>query len=337
MKCGAYRVAELAQVAGGRVVGDPDTIVEGVAAVGNAGPGDLVYAEKESILARALASPAACIVTAAVPPGSDRTFIEASSPRLAFARILHYLFPPRLPAPGVHETAVVSPTAALGRDVSVGPLCVVGDEAVIGDGTVLVASCFVGQGVRIGARCLIWPHAVLYPGVHLGNRVIVHAGTVVGSDGFGYAPDESGSYVKVPQLGTVVVEDDVELGANVTIDRAMLGVTVIREGTKIDNLVQIGHNVEVGPHTALSGQVGIAGSSRIGAHCVLAGQVGIGDHATIEDRVVIGAQSGVPTGKCIPKGQTVWGTPARPVEEWKRMIATLALLAKRRGRGSGVG
>lgn len=328
MKSKAYRVGELAEAAHGQVVGNPDTVVDGFSGLAEAGPGDIVYAEKERALAAALASPAACIVLAAAPQGHTRAFIEAPSPRLAFARILHVMAPPRLPDPGIHPTAVVAASATLGQDVVIGPLCVVEDEASIGRGSVLLGGCYVGRGAHLGSGCVLWPSSVLYPGVHLGDRVVVHAGTVVGSDGFGYVHDERGAYVKVPQLGTVVIEDDVELGANTAIDRAAMGKTGIGAGTKIDNLVQIGHNVHIGAHTAVSGQAGIAGSSSIGSRCILAGQVGIGDHVTVEDGVIIGAQAGVPTGKRLSKGQIVWGSPARPVEEWKRMIAALSMLAK---------
>lgn len=328
MKCDAHRVADLAALVGGTVVGDPETIVNGFAGVSDAGPGDIVYAEKEKALAAALDSAASCIVVTAAPPEQARAFIETANPRLAFARILHHMAPPRLPRPGIHPTAVVAPSATVGEGVYVGPLCVVDEGARVGAGSVLVGGCFVGAGVTVGVGCVVWPHAVLYPGVHVGDRVIIHAGTVVGSDGFGYVHDETGAYVKVPQLGTVVIEDDVEVGANTAIDRAALGTTSIGTGTKIDNLVQIGHNVRVGAHTAISGQAGIAGSSSVGSRCILAGQVGIGDHVTVEDGVIIGAQAGVPTGKRIPKGQIAWGSPARPAEEWKRMIAALAIMAK---------
>ncbi|MCU0612057.1 MAG: UDP-3-O-(3-hydroxymyristoyl)glucosamine N-acyltransferase [Candidatus Eisenbacteria bacterium] len=333
MKCDAYRVAELARVARGTVVGDPDTMVDGFAGLSDAAPGDIVYAEKDRAVEAALAGPAACIILTSVPPDSSRTFIRAAGPRLAFARILHHMAPPRLPPRGIHPSAVVASSAKVGEGVSIGPLCVVDDGAVIGDGSVLTAGCYVGRDATLGVACILWPHAVLYPGVHLGDRVIVHAGTVVGSDGFGYVHDETGAYAKIPQLGTVVIEDDVEIGANTAVDRAALGRTVIGTGSKIDNLVQVGHNVAIGAHTAVSGQAGIAGSSSIGARCILAGQVGIADHVTVEDGVIIGAQSGVPTGKRIGKGQVVWGTPARPVDEAKRMIAALSMLAKGRRRG----
>ncbi|MBN1425704.1 UDP-3-O-(3-hydroxymyristoyl)glucosamine N-acyltransferase [Candidatus Fermentibacteria bacterium] len=334
MKCKAYRAAELVEIARGRLVGDPETVVDGFSGIADAGSGDIVYAEKEKAVAAALAGHAACIVVPSVPEGYSRTFIETPSPRLAFARIIQHMAPPRLPRPGVHPTAVVAASATLGEAVSVGPLCVVDDEAAIGSQSVLIAGCYVGRGATLGAHCVLWPSSVIYPGVHLGDRVIVHAGTVVGSDGFGYVHDERGTYVKVPQLGTVVVEDDVELGANTAIDRAALEKTVIGAGTKIDNLVQIGHNVTIGAHTAVSGQTGIAGSSSIGSRCILAGQVGIADHVTVEDGVIIGAQAGVPTGKRIAKGQIVWGSPARPIEEWKRMIAAMSMLAKGRKKTS---
>jgi UDP-3-O-[3-hydroxymyristoyl] glucosamine N-acyltransferase len=218
--------------------------------------------------------------------------------------------------------------------VHIGPFSVVEEGVSIGDGAVVLAGSYIGRGCSLGKSCIIGPHAVLYAGVHLGDRVRVHAGSVVGSDGFGYVMDEdSGEYFKIPQLGTVIVEDDVEIGSNTSIDRATFGATKIGRDTKVDNLIQIAHNVQIGEHCTLSGQAGIAGSSTVGDYCVLAGQVGIADHVVLEDRVIVGAQAGVPSRKRIKGNQIIWGSPARPLAEAMRMFSTLSRLAKEKGKG----
>jgi UDP-3-O-[3-hydroxymyristoyl] glucosamine N-acyltransferase len=334
MKTSAYRVRDLARVAQGTVVGDGSITVDGFSSIEEASSGDVVYAENAKALGAALQSGAGCIVAKDVDTTDGRVFIAVDNPRLAFARIVHHMAPPSLPAPGVHAAAVVAETAELGPRVHVGPFVVIEDDASLGEGSVVLAGSYVGNGCTLGKNCVIGPHVVLYPGVHLGDRVRVHSGTVVGSDGFGYVIDEqSGSYFKIPQLGTVVVEDDVEIGSNTSIDRATFGSTTIGKDTKVDNLIQIAHNVQIGAHCTLSGQAGIAGSSTLGDYCVLAGQVGIADHVVLEDRVIVGAQAGVPSKKRIKGNQIIWGSPARPLAEAMKMFSTLALLAKEKDRG----
>lgn len=338
MKTTAYRVSELADVAQGTVLGDGGVTVDGFSSIEEASSGDVVYAENAKALAAALQSAACCIVAKEVDEADGHVFIAVENPRLAFARIVHHMAPPTLPAPGVHDAAVVSDTAELGSAVHVGPFAVIEDGASLGEGSVVMAGSYVGKGCSLGKNCIIGPQVVLYPGVHLGDRVRVHSGTVVGSDGFGYVMDEkSGSYFKIPQLGTVIVEDDVEIGSNTSIDRATFGSTTIGKDTKVDNLIQIAHNVQIGAHCTLSGQAGIAGSSTLGNYCVLAGQVGIADHVVLEDRVIVGAQSGVPSKKRIKANQIIWGSPARPLVEAMKMFSTLALLAKEKGKGRGKG
>ncbi len=310
---------------GGTLEGDGAAEVRGVAALENAGPAHLTYAEGERQLARAAASRAGCIL---VPEGvrlAGHTTVAVKHPKLAFARAAEALVPAARPAAGIHPTALVSPEARLGEGVSVGPYVVVEAGAKVGPRTMLGAGVVVGREADIGEECVLHARVVLYPGARLGRRVVVHAGAVIGSDGFGYVFAE-GKHHKFPQLGGVVIEDDVEIGSNTTVDRGALGTTVIGAGTKIDNLVQVAHNVRVGRHCVIAAQTGISGSVEIGDYVVLAGQVGVADHVKIEERAVVGAQAGIPTGKTIRKGTTVWGTPARPLAEFKKMYAHLSHL-----------
>jgi UDP-3-O-[3-hydroxymyristoyl] glucosamine N-acyltransferase len=241
----------------------------------------------------------------------------------------------------VHPTAVIGEGAELGENVTVGPCAVIGEYAQIGAGTRIEAGAIIGEGVRIGENCRIYPRAVLYPGTKLGNRVIVHAGAVLGADGFGYVRDSAtGAYTQFPQQGTLLIEDDVEIGANSTIDRGALKQTKIGRGTKMDNLVHVGHNCEIGEDVILVTGVGISGSCTVGNGAVIAGQVGIGDHAHIGPGVILGGQAGVLSGKTVTyeglgvkPGTVLWGTPARPLKQVLRELAVLARLAK---KGSGV-
>jgi UDP-3-O-[3-hydroxymyristoyl] glucosamine N-acyltransferase len=241
----------------------------------------------------------------------------------------------------VHPTAVIGEGAELGENVTIGPCAVVGEYAQIGAGTRIEAGAVIGEGVRIGDDCRIYPRAVLYPETKLGNRVIVHAGAVLGADGFGYVRDSAtGAYTQFPQQGTLRIEDDVEIGANSTIDRGALKQTKIGRGTKMDNLVHVGHNCEIGEDVILVTGVGISGSCTVGNGAVIAGQVGIGDHAHIGPGVILGGQAGVLSGKTVTNeglgvkpGTVLWGTPARPLMQVLRELAVLARLAK---KGSGV-
>lgn len=322
-------VAELAAYVGGEVVGDPETPITGFASLEGARRGDLVYVEVEKHLARALASAAsALLVGRDIPTKAGRggkVLIRVANPKLAFARALEWLEPePRLPA-GIHPTALVDATAKLGPNVAVGPYVVIEADARVGAGCQLGAGCYLGRGVVLGPECVLLSRVTLYRNVTLGVRVRIHAGTVVGSDGFGYVFVE-GRYHKFPQRGRVEIGDDVEIGANCTIDRGALDATVIGRGVKLDNLVHVAHNVTLGEHCVLAAQTGVSGSSTLGNNVTAGGQVGIADHVRIEDRVALGAQAGIPTGKRIPRGQTVWGTPARPLEEFKKAYAHFARL-----------
>lgn len=317
------RLRDLAAQLGCRLHGDGEVEVEGVRPLAGAGPRDLAFVADPSQLSRLAESAAGAVLVREGSDLLDRPALLAANLHLAFARALGLLHPPPPPPSGIHPTAVLAPDVELGPEVWVGPLSVVEAGARIGTGSRLEAQVYVGAGVEIGAGCRLYPQVVLRDGVRLGARVTVHSGAVIGADGFGYARDGA-RYVKIPQLGGVVLEDDVEIGANTTIDRATLEETRIGRGTKIDNLVQIGHNVQVGSDTVIVAQVGVSGSSRIGSRVTLAGQVGIVDHVTIGDGAVVGGQAGV--SKDIPPNAVVLGAPAIPHGEYKRQLAAMARL-----------
>ena len=315
------RLAELAAAIGCRVDGAADIEIRGVLSLEEAGPADLSFVARKEYLSRLADSRAAAVIVGEDWAPVDRPALRSRNPYLALARALEAVYPPSTPAPGVHPSAVMSPEA------TVGPLCLVGRGASIGAHTVLEGQVAVGEGARIGSHCRLAPQVVLRDGVVLGDRVILHSGVVVGADGFGYAR-EGTHYLKIPQVGRVVIEDDVEIGANTTIDRATLGETRIGRGTKIDNLVQIAHNVQVGADTIIVAQVGVSGSSRIGSRVTIAGQVGIVDHVEIGDDVIVGAQAGVT--KDIPARSVMLGSPAVPHQELKRQLAAVARLPEMR-------
>lgn len=318
---------QLAEALGGELLGEGEVEVRGVAPAGDAAEGAVTFAETPVLFEQALASLAPVILAGPEAPASrGKTIIRVRSPRAAFAKALTLFHPPETFAPGIHPTAVVAAGAELGAGVHVGAHAVIKEGAKIGARSAIDAGAIVGTGAVIGEDCVLHPRVVLYPRVVLGNRVVVHAGTVIGSDGFGYVQD-GGKHVKVPQVGTVVVGDDVEIGANATVDRATLGVTRIGKGTKIDNLVQIGHNDVLGEHCILAAQVGLAGSVTLGRYVMLGGQVGVADHKTVGERTMVGGQGGV-IGD-VPAGSVLWGTPAQPRGEWLRQIAALKRLTKK--------
>ena len=319
------KISELAELLRGNPAGDAEREIHGVAALETAGPTDLAYVESRRSLHQAATSRAGCLL---VPEGVSlpgRTTIAVPHPKLALIRAAGSLHPPLSPPSGIHPTAVVAPDAQLAPDCSVGANVVIENGVTVGAGSRLCPGVFLGAGVRVGAQCVLHPRVTVYPGAQIGDRVILHAGVVVGSDGFGYVLAE-GRQVKFPQIGKIIIEDDVEIGSNTTLDRGSLGATVIGQGTKIDNLVQIAHNVKIGRHCIIVSQSGISGSTEVGDYVVMAGQVGIGEHVRIEDRVVIGGQSGVLPGKIVRSGSIIWGTPSRPMSEFKKTIARLARL-----------
>lgn len=322
-------LAALAGMLGGTVEGDGSLEITGVATLREAGPAEISFFASPRFSGDLAATGAGAVIAGAGADLGGRSGIRVDNPHLAFARAIGIFHPPVTPAPGVHPTAVVEEGAAVDPTATVGALCFVGSGAVVGARTVLGPHCVVGAGASVGANVLLHPRVTLADRVRVGDRVVIHSGAVVGSDGFGYVP-EGGRHLKVPQVGTVEIGDDVEIGANVTIDRATVGTTRIGEGTKIDNLVQIAHNVEVGRHSIVVAQVGVSGSSRIGDRVVLGGQVGIVGHVTIGDGARIGAQSGVMNS--VPAGETFSGTGPLPHRRWLRAQAVYEHLPELRSR-----
>ncbi len=322
---------ELASYLKAELSGDPSVVIRSVASLESAGPGDLVYVDSEKRLAEALASPASVVLVGSEAFVRGKTILRVAHPKLAFARAVAWLLPEPPVAHGRHSSAVIDPSATLGEDVAVGPGVVIEAHARIGNHCQIGAGCYVGTNVEIGDGTILFPRVTIYRGVRIGRRVRIHSGAVIGSDGFGYVPTGTG-WEKFPQRGGVEIEDDVEIGANTTIDRGALDETSIGAGTKLDNLVHVGHNVRIGRHCVIAAQTGISGSVVIGDRVVAGGQVGIADRVRIEEGAVLGAQCGIPTGKVIRRGQTVWGTPARPLDEFKKSypyIARLPQMAER--------
>jgi len=318
-------VQEISEFVGGALRGDRALVIRGVASLERAGAGTLAYAE-EKYMDRIAASGASCVlVSSGEFPG--RTVIVVENPRVAFARVAQWMFPRELPSPGIHPTAIVDPGARIGDGVAIGAWTLVESGARVGRRTVLYPGCYVGKGCRVGDDCVLFPRVVLYPDTDVGDRVTIHAGVVIGSDGFGFVFDGA-RQVKIPQVGRAIIASDVEIGANTCVDRGALDQTVVGEGVKIDNLCQIGHNVRIGEHSTLSAQTGIAGSASIGRRATIAGQVGVGDYCTIEDRAVVGAHCGVLSRKRVPAGSVYWGTPARPIKDVKIQNAHLSRLPK---------
>ncbi len=313
----SYTAAEVAKYVHGEVHGDPLTPLTGFAPANAARKGDLTFAETESYLAAAEASAASAILVSGEVKSDKKTLIRVKNARVAFARALPLFFPEPVFDAGIHPTAVVAKSAAVDPAAHVGPHCVVGERVRIGARAVLQGGDNIGADCSIGEDARLFSNVTLYDRTQVGARVRIHAGSVIGSDGFGYVLD-AGAHRKVPQIGNVIIHDDVEIGSNVSIDRGALGSTVIGKGTKIDNLVQIAHNVIIGEHSILCGQVGISGSTQIGNYTVLAGQVGLAGHIQIGNQVTIAAQSGVMHN--IPDGEKWFGTPAQPDRAMKRQL-----------------
>jgi len=323
-------VGTIAEYVEGILAGDPDCLVTAPNSIDQAVNGQIAFAEKGAAL-KALAKTQASAVL--VPKGVQAAavnLIQVDNPRLSFAKVLHLFIPSSSIPIGIHPSAVIGQGCRIGNDAAVGPGVVVGSGAAIGERVVLHPNVTVGDNVRIGDDTVIYPNAAILERSRIGQRVIIHAGTVIGSDGYGFVFD-GGRHHKIPQIGIVQIDDDVEIGANTTIDRATLGKTWIKTGTKIDNLVQIGHNVEIGEHSIIVAQVGIAGSTKSGRYLVAAGQAGIGGHLTLGDGVTIGPQCGV--AQSVPDNQTMSGTTlAMPHGVWLRLqkvISDLPALFKR--------
>jgi UDP-3-O-[3-hydroxymyristoyl] glucosamine N-acyltransferase len=293
---------------------------------------DLVFAEDKQHLEEALGSAAGAVLAGefADAVAAGKPLLIARNPRLAFARAAQVLAEGRELPVGVHPSAVVHSTAKLGKDTGVGPNAVIGPDAVIGDRSHIGAGSHISAGAALGTDCAIGSNVTVHSNVRTGNRVVVQSGSVLGSDGFGYVRDnDGGSYVKFPQIGTLEVHDDVEIGACCTIDRGALDATVIGRGTKLDNMVHVGHNVRIGTNVVIAAQTGISGSVTIEDDCMIGGQVGIGDHAVIRRGAVLGGQAGVLPKKVLhAAGEPLWGTPAKPVQRYLRELAVLARLGK---------
>ena len=321
--------AELAEYLGATLQGDGSLAITGVAGPESAAATDLIYLDAPKFAQRIEKSAAVCVLAPANTRAAGKTILEVADPKFAFAKAAAWLLPRATPKSSIHSTAIVSPTAKIAENVSIGPYAVIEEETEIGAGTTIGAHAFLGRASHIGANCILHPRVTLYAGARLGDRVEVHSGAVIGSDGFGYVFGHASGddrYWKFPQVGRVEIADDVEIGANTTIDRGSLETTQIAAGVKIDNLVQVAHNVRIGEHTVIAAQTGISGSSTIGKRAIIGGQVGIADHCKLEDGAIAGAQAGIPTGKIIRSGQTVWGTPARPLEKFKEQYAWFARL-----------
>jgi UDP-3-O-[3-hydroxymyristoyl] glucosamine N-acyltransferase len=322
------KLSEIVEKLGGTLEGNGELEITAVAGLGEASSGDISFVANPKYAAQIATTKASAVI---VPTDWDRpakcALVRVENADQTFAEVaeLFYEAPPK-PAPGIHPTAVVAESAQLGEGVSIGANCTVEDGVMIGENTVVSSNCHIGYKTSIGADCLLYPLVSTREFTEIGSRVIIHNGTVVGSDGFGYAVQEDGSRTKIPQIGKVVIEDDVEIGANVAIDRARFGKTRIGKGTKIDNLVQIAHNVVIGEHSVMCGQAGVSGSTTIGSKCILAGQAGLAGHLSVGDGAIIGAQAGVM--KNVPEREFVMGSPAMPHLKYKKMVANTILLPK---------
>ena len=334
-------IAELANHVGGRLIGDGSIHVERVADVSSAGAGEIAYVEEKKFFEAASGSQASCLI---VPPEFVESFkdsiaghefgpalIEVAKPKLAFALIAALLHPPKRREPFVHASAAIAASADIDLTVYIGPHVSVGEQARIGGGTRVEAGVVIGDHVSVGRNCVLHPGVTLYDDVTIGDRVVLHAGVVIGADGFGYVRDgdQTGDYHKFPQRGTVVIEDDVELGAHTCVDRAALGQTRIGRGTKLDNLVHVGHNCDIGERVVIAAQTGISGSVTIEDDVVIGGQVGFGDHIRVMSGAVIGSKAGVLPGKIVRPG-VWWGIPIQPLDDYKRLNAHLARVPEMR-------
>jgi UDP-3-O-[3-hydroxymyristoyl] glucosamine N-acyltransferase len=321
------KAREIADLVGGELVGGADVDIERVDSIEAATAGDITFVERNA----EISTNASCVL---VPldfsfdlPGA-RARIKVKDPKLAFARTAAVLYPPERREPQIPPSAVISETATLGEQLFLGAFVCIGDNSSIGSGTQFRAGSKVGDNVSIGKNCVLHPNVFVEDGCTIGDNVILHSGVVIGADGFGYVRDRT-EYVKFPQIGTVIIEDNVEIGANSCVDRGALGETRIGEGTKIDNLVQIAHNVQIGKRVVIAAQTGISGSTVIEDDCVIGGQVGIGDHALVKSGAVIGSQAGVLPGKIVRPG-VWWGTPVQPLDEYKIQNAHIKALGRLR-------
>lgn len=318
-----FTAAQIAEKLKGEVIGDGSIEITGLAPADRARAGDLTFAENAAYFAAAQQSQAAAILVPELFAPSNKVLIRVANPRIALARVMPIFFPPEVHPPGIHPSAVIAGSAQVDPSAHIGPGCIVGPGVKLGARAVLMGNNDLGAGCEVGEDVCLFPNVVLYRGTRLGKRVVIHAGTVIGSDGFGYVLDE-GRHRKILHLGNVIIGDDVEIGANAAIDRGALGATIIGEGTKIDNLVHIAHNVVIGRHCMIMGQVGFAGSTHLGDYVVIASQSGIADHLKLGNQVIIGAKSGVM--RDVPDGSRILGIPALPDRQAKRQVIAIQQL-----------
>jgi UDP-3-O-[3-hydroxymyristoyl] glucosamine N-acyltransferase len=315
------KLSEIATYLRGELVGDPETEIRGLAKIQSASAGELTFLANPKYGKYLESTKASAVLISRSQQSPDLNHIKVDDPYLSFLEILNLFHPPTEPDfNGIHPTAVISPNAEIGENVQIGPNVFVGKSVKIGENSIIYPNCVLLDNVHIGGNCRLYPRVSIREGCSIGDRVIIHDGTVIGSDGFGFAPDEE-KYKKIPQMGIVVIEDDVEIGANTTIDRATIGETLIRQGCKIDNLVQIAHNVEINANTVIAAQSGISGSTKIGKHVTIAGQVGTVGHIEIGDNAILAAKSGI--SKNVPAGEIWFGYPATTIMKQKKIEATL--------------
>ncbi len=324
------KASEIARVIGARIDGNPDAEITGIGKIEEAEPGELTFLANPKYERYIPTTRASAVIVSEdfKVERTDLVLLRAKDPYMSFVFAMKKILPPREPLqPGIHPSAFISPHAVIGKEVRIGAFVCVLDGARIGDRARLSHGVVLSDGVEVGDDSLIYSNVTVYEGCKIGKRVIVQGGTVIGSDGFGFAPKEDGTYEKIPQMGIVVVEDDVEIGSNCSIDRATIGETRVCKGAKIDNLVQIAHNVVIGDNTVVAAQTGISGSTKIGKNCVIAGQVGFAGHLEIADRTTIGAQSGIAKSIKEP-GKIYFGYPAKELRESKRIEGALRMLPK---------
>ena len=322
---------ELASLLNLPLRGDPDRRIAGAAVLEEAVRWQLAFVGGPKYFDAARTSRAGCLIAPPDYPAADgQTIIESPQPRAHFAQALAALFPPAPVEPGIAATAIVDLQASIHPTAQIGPFVTIARSASIAERVHIAEGCSIGSAAVIGAGSLLHPNVTIYAHVSIGARCVIHSGAVIGADGFGFEM-AGGRYQKVPQVGTVQIGDDVEIGANACIDRATLGSTVIGEGTKLDNMVHIAHNCRIGRHVVIAAQTGLAGGVTVGDYAVVGGQVGVGDKARIEAKAIVGSGAGILTSKIVRAGEPVWGTPARPLRQYLAQLATLARLSKRRG------
>ena len=314
---------------GGELAGNGEIVVQGVSGLEEGRSGTVVWAENRRALKQAEAGKAAAVICGLEIEFSSKPLIRTEKPKLAFTRLTYIFLPPGKPEAGISPRAEVSPEAVIGKDVTVEAFAVIEKGAAIEDGAVIGAGSFVGVNSRVGAATRLYPNVTVNERVTIGRNCVIHSGAVLGGDGFGFVEDENGRQLKIPQLGGVVLEDEVEIGCNTTVDRATWGNTVIRRGVKIDNLVQIAHNDDIGENTVIAGLSGLSGSVKVGRNVIMGGNVGIADHVEIGDRAILGGRTGIAARKKIKPGEILLGSPARPFKETKKLWAWQGRLVKK--------